>query len=67
MAKTHRMKVIHRTGKMGLSSAVIEGFSVSSGSILVVMDADLSHPPEKIPDMVNKIQSGEAEFVVGSR
>ena len=67
LAKTYRMKVIHRTGKMGLSSAVIEGFRASSGSIFVVMDADLSHPPEKIPDMVKKIQSGEAEMVVGSR
>ena len=67
LAKTHNMKVIHREGKMGLSSAVIEGFSASSGSILVVMDADLSHPPESIPDMVQKIQSGEAEVVVGSR
>lgn len=67
LAKTHRMKVIHRAGKLGLSSAVIEGFGVSSGSILVVMDADLSHPPETIPDMVKKIQSGEAEVVVGSR
>jgi dolichol-phosphate mannosyltransferase len=67
LAKTHRMKVIHRTGKMGLSSAVIEGFRAASGSIFVVMDADLSHPPEKIPDMVKKIQSGEAEIVVGSR
>jgi dolichol-phosphate mannosyltransferase len=67
LAKTYRMKVVHRTGKLGLSSAVIEGFRISSGSIFVVMDADLSHPPEKIPEMVGKIQSGEAEVVVGSR
>jgi dolichol-phosphate mannosyltransferase len=67
MAANYRMKVLHRTGKMGLSSAVIEGFNASSGSIYVVMDADLSHPPEKIPEMVTKIQSGDAEVVVGSR
>jgi len=67
LAKTHNMKVLHRAGKLGLSSAVIEGFGAASGDILVVMDADLSHPPEKIPEMVSKIESGEAEFALGSR
>jgi len=67
LAKTQNLKVVHRSGKLGLSSAVLEGFKVASGSILVVMDADLSHPPEKIPEMVSKIESGEAEMVVGSR
>lgn len=67
LSKTHRMKVVHREGKLGLSSAVLEGFKIASGSILVVMDADLSHPPEKIPEMVAKIESDEAQVVVGSR
>ena len=67
LGKTQRIKVVHRSGKLGLSSAVLEGFRTASGSILVVMDADLSHPPEKIPEMVSKIESGEAEIVVGSR
>lgn len=67
LARDHRMKVVHRTGKLGLSSAVLEGFKVASGDILAVMDADLSHPPEKIPEMASKISSGEAEIVFGSR
>ena len=67
ITKTENLKVVHRSGKLGLSSAVLEGFKVASGSILVVMDADLSHPPEKIPEMVSKIESGEADVVVGSR
>ena len=67
LAKTQNLKVVHRSGKLGLSSAVLEGFKVASGSVLVVMDADLSHPPEKIPEMVSKIDSGEADVVVGSR
>ena len=67
MAKTHRVVVLHRAGKLGLSSAVTDGFAKASGSILVVMDADLSHPPEKIPEMVSRIESGEADMVVGSR
>ena len=67
LSRAHRIKVVHRAGKLGLSSAVLEGFSASSGSILVVMDADLSHPPEKIPEMVAKIESRQADVVVGSR
>lgn len=67
LAKTHRMKVVHRSGKLGLSSAVLEGFAAATGDILVVMDADLSHPPEKIPEMVARIADGKAEMVVGSR
>jgi dolichol-phosphate mannosyltransferase len=67
LAKQYRMKVVHRSGKLGLSSAVIDGFNSASGEHLVVMDADLSHPPEKIPEMVKKIIDGEAEMVIGSR
>lgn len=67
LGRTHRIKTVHRAGKLGLSSAVLEGFKAASGDILVVMDADLSHPPEKIPEMVAKVLAGEAEVVFGSR
>ncbi|HIH01132.1 TPA: glycosyltransferase family 2 protein [Thermoplasmata archaeon] len=67
LGKDHDIKVIHRSGKLGLSTAVMSGFEVATGDILVVMDADLSHPPEKIPEMVGKIESGDAQMVVGSR
>jgi dolichol-phosphate mannosyltransferase len=63
----HQVKVVHRKGKLGLSSAVLEGFKAASAEVLVVMDADLSHPPEKIPGMYSLIGSGEAELVFGSR
>lgn len=56
-----------RTDEKGLSSAVIAGFSLATGDIFLVMDADLSHPPEKIPELVNPIIEGKAEFVIGSR
>lgn len=67
LGKTMAVKVIRRPGKLGLSSAVLEGVKGSDGEVIVVMDADLSHPPEKIPDMVGKIASGEAQLVIGSR
>lgn len=67
MAETFNVKVVHRAGKLGLSTAVLEGFKASKGTILVVMDADLSHPPERISDMVQRIAKGGADMVIGSR
>lgn len=65
--KNRNIKVIHRKGKLGLSSAVVEGWKVSSGEVLGVMDADLSHPPEKIHKLFNPIKSGNSDFTIGSR
>jgi len=67
LGKRYRIEVIHRSGKLGLSSAVLEGFERATGSILVVMDADLSHPPEKIPELVERIVDGDADMTIGSR
>lgn len=60
------LRLIKRGGKQGLSSAVIEGLNAANFSTLIVMDADLSHNPEKIPEMVQCLNDG-ADFVVGSR
>ncbi|MCL5038159.1 MAG: polyprenol monophosphomannose synthase [Chloroflexi bacterium] len=59
--------VVHRAGKLGLSSAVMEGFEASKGDIIIVTDADLSHDVGIIPQMVEMIEKGEAQVVVGSR
>ena len=61
------LSVIHRAGKLGLSSAVLDGWKIAKGDVLGVMDADLSHPVEKLSEMFNIIKNGEADFVVGSR
>ena len=60
------VRLIVRTSERGLSSAVLRGLSEACGDVLIVMDADLSHPPEVIGDMVAALQGG-ADFVVGSR
>lgn len=56
-----------RKGVRGLSSAVLAGFRIAKGDIYVVIDADLSHEPERIPDLVDHIISGQSEFTIGSR
>ena len=58
--------VVRRAGKSGLASAVVAGFGAANGDTLVVMDADLSHPPEVVPALAAAIDGG-ADLAVGSR
>ena len=51
----------------GLSGAVLAGFRMARGRVLVAMDADLQHPPEELPNLITPILSGDADFVIGSR
>ena len=60
------VNVVRRAGKAGLASAVLAGFTAARGEVLVVMDADLSHPPEVVPALVAAIDAG-ADLAVGSR
>jgi len=60
------LTLVVRKEERGLSRAVLEGLRLARGDVLVVMDADLSHPPEKIPEMLVALEKG-ADFVMGSR
>jgi dolichol-phosphate mannosyltransferase len=59
-------RMIVRDGARGLSPAVLEGLRAARGEFVVVMDADLSHPPEKIPELIESLRAGR-EMAVGSR
>ncbi len=52
--------------KDGLSGAVLEGMGLANGQTFVVMDADLQHPPERVPALLEQLDAG-AEFALGSR
>lgn len=60
------VQLVVRRADRGLSQAVLDGLRRAEGDVLVVMDADLSHPPEKIPEMLDALDRG-ADAVVGSR
>lgn len=60
------VRLIVRTVDRGLSQSVLEGVRSARNDAIVVMDADLSHPPEAIPAMITALETG-AEMVVGSR
>ena len=67
LAREHRIRVIHRAGKLGLGTAVVEGFAASAAPIVGVIDADMSHPPSLLPRMLAVMQDTGADVVVGSR
>ncbi|SCU67398.1 dolicholphosphate-mannose synthase, putative [Trypanosoma equiperdum] len=56
-----------RTNDRGLSSAVIHGISASKGSFILVMDADLQHPPKTVPRLLRALEKPGVEFVCGTR
>jgi dolichol-phosphate mannosyltransferase len=63
-----RVFVLHRTGKLGLRSAYIEGFRKAfdrGAEVIVQMDADFSHDPAVLPEMASRIAS--CDVVIGSR
>ena len=59
-------RALRRTANRGLSPAVIDGFRAATGALLGVIDADLSHPPEKVPELVRACLEG-ADLAIGSR
>ncbi|MFB3853296.1 MAG: polyprenol monophosphomannose synthase [Vicinamibacterales bacterium] len=61
------VKVLHRSGKLGLGTAVVDGFSIASAPILGVIDADLSHPPAMLPVMYRVLGATGSDMVIASR
>ncbi|MHA1590149.1 MAG: polyprenol monophosphomannose synthase [Candidatus Njordarchaeales archaeon] len=60
------IEVIERPRKFGLGSAVIDGIKASKSDVIVVMDADLQHPPELLSKMLEMIRQGN-DLVIASR
>ena len=59
------LQVIRRAGKLGLGSAVMEGFARSDRPYLGVIDADLSHDPAILPELIHSLR--EVDLAMGSR
>ena len=60
------VRCIHRIGRRGLSSAVIEGISASAAPYFAVIDADLQHDERILPEMLAKAMATD-DIVVGTR
>jgi len=65
-----RIRVRHRRAKQGLGRAYLDGFgrALDGGAEIVVqMDADFSHDPSVLPDLIAPVRANEADLVIGSR
>ncbi|USN53422.1 MAG: polyprenol monophosphomannose synthase [Candidatus Nomurabacteria bacterium] len=66
LAAHYPVRVIERTGKLGLASALMAGMEEARSEIFICMDADLSHDTAIIPQMIRAVQLGN-DVAIGSR
>lgn len=67
LAEQHPLRLEVRLNDRGLSTAVIHGMRLADAEVLVCMDADLSHPPEKLPELIAAVRESGVDFAIGSR
>jgi len=60
------IKMMTQPGK-GKADAVFAGFAAAKGDVLIILDADLTMPPEQLPKFWRSIASGKGEFINGTR
>ena len=62
-----QIRLIHQGDGRGKGDAVRKGFAAATGEVLMILDADLTVPPEDLPKFFNAIASGHGEFINGTR
>ncbi len=68
IARTNRnVRIVHRIGRRGLSTAAIEGMLASAAPVLAVIDGDLQHDETILPKLYAAIAEGRADIAVGTR
>ena len=65
--KKESVKLLSHGYNVGLAGAVLSGAQFSKSDYILVMDADLSHPPEIIPQLLEPLIAGSHDMVIGSR
>jgi undecaprenyl-phosphate 4-deoxy-4-formamido-L-arabinose transferase len=61
--KYPEVRVVELTRNYGQHAALLSGFSVVEGDIIITLDADLQNPPEEIPNLVNAMEGGDYDVV----
>jgi dolichol-phosphate mannosyltransferase len=62
-----RVRCVRRIGRRGLSSACVEGMLATTAPYLAVIDADLQHDEQLLPQMLDTLKQSDVDIVVGSR
>ena len=65
ITEDNRIRLLMRAGKLGLGSAILAGFGIAKGNYFLMIDADLSHRPEDIKQLIDSRKG--ADIVIGSR
>jgi len=65
--KREDVSILKRQTDDGLAEAVVAAACTAKGKFAVVMDADLSHPPEVLPELIKPLLDGSWDMVIGSR
>ena len=66
LAARYPVRIVVRRDKKGLATAVLDGFGFAHNDTILVMDADLQHPPEVVPSIIAAMDAG-ADVAVASR
>lgn len=61
------VRVVRRPGRLGLATAVLDGWAAAKGDLLGVIDADLQHPPEVLVALARALRNSNAQVAVASR
>jgi len=62
-----RVRLLHRIGRRGLASAVVEGILATSSPVVAVLDCDLQHDETLLPAMLDHLVAADCDVVVASR
>ena len=62
-----KIRILPREGKLGLGTAYRDGLGLASGDFIFLMDADMSHHPQHMPEFVKKQKEGNYDVVTGTR
>ena len=65
--ENRNVRIVHRIGRRGLSTAVVEGMLASAAPVLAVIDGDLQHDERILPQLFEAVHSGGADIAVGTR
>ncbi len=61
------VRILRRPGRMGLATAVLDGWAMARGDLLAVMDADLQHPPEILRPLAEALRQPDTDMALASR
>ncbi|MEK7757078.1 MAG: polyprenol monophosphomannose synthase [Planctomycetota bacterium] len=67
LRERYPVRLVVRRGERGLSGAVLAGFREARFDRFVVLDGDLQHPPEMVPQLLARLDQGDCDFVIGTR